>query len=64
MKQKAIFIICKGLSLMQIKQNFLEGESPNFRLLSKNIELLNPGIQLVYELHEVYSFLLVLLTYL
>ena len=28
MKQKAFFIIFEGLSLRQIKKNFLEGESP------------------------------------
>ena len=29
MKQKTLFIIFNGISLKQIKQIFLEGESPN-----------------------------------
>ena len=38
MKQKAIFIIFKGLSFEQIKQFFLEGESLTLRLkFSKTI---------------------------
>ena len=31
MKKKAFFIIYEGLSLKQIKQIFLEGESPTLR---------------------------------
>ena len=31
MKQKAFFIIFEGLSLKQIKQTFLEGESPTLK---------------------------------
>ena len=33
MKLKALFIIFKGLSIKQIKQGFLEGESPTLRTL-------------------------------
>ena len=35
MKQKAIFIIFKGLLLRQIKTTFLEGESLTLRLLKQ-----------------------------
>ena len=31
MKQKAFFIIFIGLSLKQLKKNFLEGESPTLK---------------------------------
>ena len=32
MKKKSCFLICKGLSLKQIKPTFLKGESPTLRL--------------------------------
>ena len=31
MKSKAFFIVFEGLSLKQIKKNFLEGESPTLK---------------------------------
>ena len=31
MKQKAFFIIFKGLSMKQIKETFFEGDSPTLR---------------------------------
>ena len=34
MKQKAFFMIFKGLSLKQIKQTFLEDESPTLKVQS------------------------------
>ena len=41
MKQKAFFITFKGLSIKQIEQNFLEGESPTLRkFFGKNFYLL------------------------
>ena len=33
MKQKAFFIICKGLSIKQITQMLLEGESPTLNIV-------------------------------
>ena len=33
MKLKALFIIFKGLSIKQVKQGFLEGDSPTLRTL-------------------------------
>ena len=35
MKEKALFIIFKGLSLKQIKSAFLEGESPTLGIIRR-----------------------------
>ena len=44
MKLKAFFFIFKGLSMKQITQIFLEGESPTLSQLSTSYVHINRGI--------------------
>ena len=44
MKQKAFFIIFKGLLLKQIKQIFLEGESPILSVIAVKIKQWKPTV--------------------